>query len=509
MKLRLPRRRVWRVAIYLGALLLVAIAIDLIVASARRTIRPSYLTTRIVQPRQPDGRIDYAAALDEFFSRGVTPANNAAVPLLQIFGPQALPTHHPTDGITNAMGMEPLAEEGDYFVAYDDFARNRGLPTQRQNIDFTQPFIYPTAVTPEIGEWVKAVDGWLSRVAEATNRTRFFIPIFGAQRTQTLAEVQIRHVRLMKDVGEALQARAIMRLNSGNPSGFMDDSLALHRLARLLSQGSTMVERVVAMSMEASTSGADVMAARSGKLSAAQAREMIDRLAAVGELPPYFDAIDRSERFLGSDVVQALAKLPPTEAGQLFNGLQGRYTLPAATFRFLPIPYERTLREMNQAYDGMLAATHQPTFPQRIDALKLWLTEVDRGNQSRPFMKLLSADWAVSLLLPSLERATVRMESARMQMALAKLALALAAFSAERGAYPASLAELSPAYLRDVPIDSFVERSLVYVREGNGYRLYSAGPNMKDDGGGKDDLLIEPDPAPATTKTSSTGPARS
>ena len=86
MKLRLPKRRVWRVAIYLGALLLIAIAIDLVIADARRTIRPGYLTTRIVEPRLPDGSIDYATAVDQHFGRGVTPENNAAVALLQVLG---------------------------------------------------------------------------------------------------------------------------------------------------------------------------------------------------------------------------------------------------------------------------------------------------------------------------------------------------------------------------------------------------------------------------------------
>src|SRR5205809_748724 len=175
MKIRLPRRRVWRVAIYLGALLLVAIAIDLIVADARRHVRPGYLTTRIVQPRKPDGSIDYAIALDEYFSRGVTPANNAAIPLLQVLGRAALAKNRPP---------------------------------------------------------------------------RFFVPQFGGQRTLTLLETQLPHAKCLREAGDALHARAMQRLKDGDGNGFIDGALALHRLARLLSQASTMVERIVAMSIE-------------------------------------------------------------------------------------------------------------------------------------------------------------------------------------------------------------------------------------------------------------------
>ena len=101
-----------------------------------------------------------------------------------------------------------------------------------------------------------------------------------------------------------------------------------------------------------------------------------------------------------------------------------------------------------------------------------------------------------------------------MQYHLARVALGLSVFKAERGAYPATLAELSPTYLSTVPIDTFIERPLAYSRTADGYRLHSAGPNLKDEDGSGDDLLIEAGakpgaPAATTTKTSSSGPARS
>ena len=79
-----------------------------------------------------------------------------------------------------------------------------------------------------------------------------------------------------------------------------------------------------------------------------------------------------------------------------------------------------------------------------------------------------------------------------MEQRLAQVALALSAFEAERGDYPQALAELSPAYLRDVPVDSFAEKPLAYARTGDGYQLRSVGPNMTDDAGGKDDLVVDP-----------------
>ena len=75
-----------------------------------------------------------------------------------------------------------------------------------------------------------------------------------------------------------------------------------------------------------------------------------------------------------------------------------------------------------------------------------------------------------------------------MQFDLTRLAFALAAYRADRGTYPAKLADLVPKYVAEVPKDIFSASELHYRQEGGGYLLYSVGLNGKDDGGkGMDD----------------------
>ena len=66
---------------------------------------------------------------------------------------------------------------------------------------------------------------------------------------------------------------------------------------------------------------------------------------------------------------------------------------------------------------------------------------------------------------------------------LAQLAFALAAYRAEHGEYPVDLAALAPSYLPAVPDDTFAAGPFHYRRDGEGYLLYSVGPNSKDNGG--------------------------
>lgn len=68
--------------------------------------------------------------------------------------------------------------------------------------------------------------------------------------------------------------------------------------------------------------------------------------------------------------------------------------------------------------------------------------------------------------------------------ALAIVACALERFRIAHGAYPETLAELSPAYLGSPALDPMDGKPLRYGRLPDGsFKLYSVGPNLKDDGG--------------------------
>ena len=61
--------------------------------------------------------------------------------------------------------------------------------------------------------------------------------------------------------------------------------------------------------------------------------------------------------------------------------------------------------------------------------------------------------------------------------------LACRLYKSRNGRYPESLEALVPSVLKEVPIDPFTGKALVYRREGEGFIVYSLGTNQKDDGG--------------------------
>lgn len=89
------------------------------------------------------------------------------------------------------------------------------------------------------------------------------------------------------------------------------------------------------------------------------------------------------------------------------------------------------------------------------------------------------ADWYKRL--PSL-RFSEANDKTRLNLLL--LRLALRAYTVDHGTAPATLQQLAPGYLKVVPRDAFADEApLRYVPDGKTYRLWSVGPDMKDDGG--------------------------
>ncbi len=66
---------------------------------------------------------------------------------------------------------------------------------------------------------------------------------------------------------------------------------------------------------------------------------------------------------------------------------------------------------------------------------------------------------------------------------LLKTYLAIRWYESQFGEFPAQLQDLVPEFLASVPIDPFVNRPLVYRREGDGFVLYGVGIDGVDDGG--------------------------
>ncbi|MCS7263856.1 MAG: type II secretion system protein GspG [Armatimonadetes bacterium] len=110
-----------------------------------------------------------------------------------------------------------------------------------------------------------------------------------------------------------------------------------------------------------------------------------------------------------------------------------------------------------------------------------------RGFAFRPFAMagelLIPSGLGVERNLPELAWLFEIIAKTKAHQRLLQTALALSQYRHKRGSYPATLSELVPNYLPYVPKDPFDGKTLRYRKEEQGFKLWSVGDDLTDDGG--------------------------
>ncbi len=464
---------------------------------SRVKIEVSPGTTVITAPVNPDGTVNYVAALDAEAGEGVTPENNAAIPLLKALGPGMIGQDVRAETFRR-LGMPPLAKKGAYFVSWRSWVA--GNADESADEQMTKALEAPWA-----GKDLPAVAGWLSenaaaldKVAAAAKRPRYYVPLVSTSDPPAVLDVLMPQLGSLREAGRALAARALNRAHRGRMDQAWADVLAVFRLGRLLSHRPGLVERLVAVGLEQTAAAAAAGVATSGKLTLAQASAMpadLDALPAAGGI---VEAIDHSERFFMLDSFMMMYRGARIDEMQSDGG-------PAKRGRRPDLDWNLLLRNANAWYDRVVAI-YRRAGPGEVrkasEEIGRMVNEVRvRGYSSfklilykllgwpcRKALTQFMGDLLMSLLMPTVGRAVELDVEARTGTDLAKVALALAAHKAEKGSWAKTLSELSPAYLKQVPVDRFTGGPLVYKPTGGEYVLYSVGANGIDDGGrGRED----------------------
>ena len=503
-------RASWGKAIlaWLATLVIFAVSTGIGLGSAwgPTKIELSYETTRILRPVNDDGTVNYLAALNEQYSKGVTAENNAAILLLQAAGPEMLPLVI-KDELLAILGLPALPRKGDYFVRFATYAGE----SKEGNI-FSLEAPWSAKDYPKVADWLKANEKALSLVVAATNRPRYYMPMLSADEPPRVISLLIPGVQIQREMANALVSRAMLKLDSGDIDGARADILAVHRLARLGGQGPTIIERLVGAAAESQACEGDNALATSGRLSSSQAQAYLAMLEGLPRLPNMAECIDRSVRFFGLAGVMLCHREGFESLSSVLGGKwkeKREYCWPDQ------IDWNEVLRVANLRYDRLAEAAGKETFRERQEAFKSvsheistlrvrqnsgFLSEIRRGlglgdrDDEAPYPRTTreASDRILDLLFPAVGRASAQCDLAVMKLRMSKVAIALAGYQAEHGDYPASLGELCPKYFKTVPEDLFTAEPMDYQRVKSGYVLYSGGANANK---GYDDIVIQIPPA--------------
>jgi hypothetical protein len=487
---------------------------------ARPKITVSKETTYITAPLLPDGYPDYFSALNEICGAGVTPENNAAVAFWQAVGPPRDIDKELRPQFFKKLGIKELPEEGEYLLSFYRYAERkisdtdgyeardklRDLLTDQRTRAAEKP--WSKSEYPEYADYLAANEKPLQILLQGIERPRYYTPLVGSGDEGILDSNFSSGLGDKRDAGCQLLAQAMLKLNGGQTEDAMQYLLAAHRFARLLQQGPFLVDLIVAYVTERIACKADAALIQHASLANSQA---VSFLADFRRLPPFASIADKwnvGERIFILDNICIRAKSSGNKGdhtleliAQGFNFPLEEKSLAEALKKLAANPrvdWDEVARGTNARLDRIVEANKSSNYKQRCDTLDKMNAE-DR-DLLRKTVKLINEDAFVEkdaspkvlaqyvhniLTIDHGKAVMTTMNRLQMEVSLVELAFVLASYRAVEGKYPATLADLPSKNIPAIPKDIFTDKELIYKprENGQGYLLYSVGPNGRDNGG--------------------------
>lgn len=492
-------------------------------------ITSSKETTYLTEPLTEDGRVDYLRALNERAGKGVTVENNAVVPLMRAFGPDVVDESVRKE-FFNMLGVAVPPADGNYIESIDTFA-NRVAESKRdfKTVDaildareLATEGPWRSDQFPHIKEWLEINKEPLEHIAAAVNRSHYYFVYLAPGNDndgELLQDVLLPIARPTRAAAQLLAVRAMLRLGEGRILESQTDALACHRLGRLVGQGASLTEALLAVGIDAVAWHCDVSISQHAEFTSKQAEGFRRQLRQLPPLPDMAEKIDWNERLTYLNNVVYASKNGPERLIESVRGKPGGAndgaTNPNAN---AAVDWNAALRFGNNWYDRYADAFSKATHSERVRALEQCQEELKSLSKqavapkglANTFGAKIVADESVresnrenvkylliaTLMFP-LKQLALSEDRARTRERLIDLTLAIAAFHADRDAFSDRLSDLMPDYVDKLPLDIFSDKPLVYMQQDNGYLLYSVGPNLKDDGGADfrasptgDDLVV-------------------
>ena len=95
-----------------------------------------------------------------------------------------------------------------------------------------------------------------------------------------------------------------------------------------------------------------------------------------------------------------------------------------------------------------------------------------------------SRNFLISMFTPAMGRLSELIQQKRTEYEATITILALKRYRIEKGIYPENLEDLlENGYISKLPMDPYSNKTLTYIKQGDGFKLYSVGEDFKDDGG--------------------------
>lgn len=360
------------------------------------------------------------------------------------------------------------------------------LPGARSNeIDaatlLSRTNVWTAATRRSVEEYLQMNERALTRTREALQLTQFRFP---ADYSYGLGQ-EFPQVHYPKDLARVVALRGALAAQTtntnantdGDADAWTEDAELLVRLAHSLDNEPTLLSYLVhnaILRMSVALTERNLSRAAPGAEACRRLQTAFVRAARTNSLPlaligerammiPYF-------RFSREEFQALSQSTESTGAPQKAQRFAGKPN----PFLWLSGFLERDLNFFLETTENLGSMVVLPP-PRSLAVTNYFETAMRVSNRRFYFFS--------GLFLPSYSKVALGEASVRSRIALAGTALAVERFERERGRFPETLAELTPGFLDEVPLDPFTGAPLRYRRLPRGYILYSVDADGHDDGG--------------------------
>lgn len=148
--------------------------------------------------------------------------------------------------------------------------------------------------------------------------------------------------------------------------------------------------------------------------------------------------------------------------------------LVSAPFLLMHPNKEQTLRTANAFYD----------YYEKLSLKTALQGHIESEDMDKKVEEFLKGNYFLNILTPAVLRVIQISHRLPVDVKGTLAMIAIFRYKADKGRYPQDLNQLlTTGYLKQLPMDSFSDKPLVYKKTEDNFMLYSIGPNFVDDGG--------------------------
>ena len=343
--------------------------------------------------------------------------------------------------------------------------------------------------------WIQEQEDALKLIVEGSQRQYYWRTYkSGAENPTEMIGVLMPHLSEFRWLAFALRLRAWSRAEQGRYKDAFDDMKSSYRFGRHLRGDKILIEQLVGIALEA--------------LAVQNIRDIVDGYeidsTILADFQRDFEQIIAGEDFTVSlkaeklcvyDEIQRCFTVGRFGGGHLYlsrlsslkNDFQSGVEEIAVETIFSPQkwpmavkvlfahPDKKQTREMAEDYYDFWRKVYHKT-PGQIRAEGI--------NVEKQSMEIIEGNVFLQIFAPSLARINEIAHRNETEVYATGTILALLRYEKDKGSYPNDLQQLITAgYLRQLPMDLFSDKQLVYRKTDDDFILYSVGPNFTDEGG--------------------------